>query len=129
MAAAAVPKDPAVEAAPEPLAGLMEGRIVHYVCSDRSCRAAIVARVPWARGSEVTIGTDEEGKPITRSTWTLPDAGYVTLAVFTDPSMDGPLFYQGHGGGMVHANAVAYHPATEYREDNEIGTWHWPERA
>ncbi len=116
-------------AAPQTIEGLMEGRIVHFVSPDRTCRPAIVVRVGWARGHDVVIGTDDQGVPVKRSTWMLPDAGYCSLTVFTDTGVDTGLFPEGHGGGSLSRSAVPFHPAAEYREDNESGTWHWPERG
>lgn len=83
----------------DPLAGLTEGRMVHFVLPDgRSAgehRPAVVVRV-WNKAT-----------------------GYVNLQVLTDGSNDGDLY----AAGVYWATSVTY------SEGKEPRTWHWIEQA
>lgn len=83
----------------DPLAGLTEGRMVHYVLPDgRSSgehRPAIVVKV-WNKAT-----------------------GYVNLQVITDGSNDGDPY----AAGIHWATSISY------SEGKEPRTWHWIEHA
>lgn len=90
----------------DPLAGLIEGRIVHYVLSNMQHRPAIVVR-NW---SNPTIpGSD----------------GMVNLIVFSDGSNDkGAIGGNVTDQGIFWATSVHYDPTALTNH-----TWHWIERA
>lgn len=88
------------ENAPEPIAGLTEGRIVHYVLPDGrnigEHRPAIIVKVwdPWQGTSQLQVFMDGNGSE----------------------SNDGTP-------NVVWATSIVYSEAKEY------GTWHWIEKA
>ena len=110
------------------IAGLTEGRIVHYVMSDLTVRAAIVVRVWRSRGKDEEVGIDEDGKVMLRKTWTLPDNGSCDLQVFLDGGNDAGLEEGAVSGNVLKTN-VTYSPKPDYLEDAIPFTWHWPGRA
>lgn len=93
-----------------PLQGLSEGRIVHYVLdagrSKGQHRPAIVVR-DWKQ-----------------------ENGLVQLQVFTDGWNDGfNEVHQGEHGIVTLSSNVIWRTSVHYDENHEPGTWHWPERA
>jgi hypothetical protein len=90
------------EEATDPLPGLTEGRIVHFVLGDGPSagqhRPAIVVRVWNPKATE------------------LSSRGTIQLQVFTDGSNDG-------------LQNVEWRTSVGYSEDPQPYTWHWPERA
>lgn len=109
-----------------PMAGLTEGRIVHYVMPDGAHRPAIVVQVWRHRGPD-----DENGE-----VWLVPENGVLNLQVFTDGSNDVPYTtaekeaYAKSGmnpeaprGGLLWATSAVYSSKPEPH------TWHWIERA
>ena len=88
----------------DPLAGLTEGRIVHYVLesgrSQGQHRPAIVVR-------------NNQG-----------ERGSVNLQVFIDGSND--YLGQGKDGEWF---PTRWKTSVHYDENKKPGTWHWPERA
>lgn len=82
----------------EQLAGLTEGRIVHYVMPNGKHRPAIVVQV-WNR-----------------------DKGEANLQVFLDGTNDTQNGWPGFHTSPAWIGTVAY------SENFLCGTWHWPER-
>lgn len=82
-----------------PLSGLTEGRIVHFVMPNGEHRPAVIVRVWHVTG---------------------PSDGYVNLQVFTDGAND---YGQENLAGIVWKTSICYD------ENKGVGTWHWIEYA
>lgn len=113
---------------PAYLDGLTEGRIVHYVSGDPSapCRAAMVVRIARLRGPDVEVARDaDDGTPVVRPTFTLPDSGNCNLTLFTDWENDSSHLPMQMQSGTVHKTSVLYAPfPTDGIDEPAVGTWH-----
>ena len=94
----------------DPLAGLTEGRMVHYVMPNGKHRPAVIVRV-WDRDHV---------------------NGCCNLSVFTDWTNDTPE-YDLEGKQYIlsegAANGLMWQTSRLYSESKEPNTWHWIERA
>lgn len=102
-----------VEVQVDPLAGLTEGRIVHFVMPNEQHRPAIVVRV-WDRDHV---------------------NGCSQLQVFTDGSNDIDQWVKDSQGNARLENLEAarygllWKTSVLFSEKHDPGTWHWIERA
>jgi hypothetical protein len=86
----------------EKIAGLTEGRIVHFVLDETEHRPAVIVKV-WS-----------------------PFTGTVNLQVFTDGPND-----KSHATHLPEGfeSGIAWKTSVLYSENKEPGTWHWIEPA
>jgi hypothetical protein len=94
----------------DPVAGLTEGRIVHYVLDDGEHRPAMVVK-HWNPGHHDLHTRD-----------------CVNLLVFADGSNDNrPGRF---GGELLPLHApIVHRTSVHFSDEKTRGTWHWPERA
>ena len=109
-----------------PFADLTVGRIVHYVITTGECRAAVVSFVNRGKGARVEIQRNDDGEPVYRQAYTLPDSGMCSLRVALHTSFDAEiapaeLIVSGWWG----RDGVMYAKAAEWEEDATLGSWHW----
>ena len=86
----------------KPIAGLIQGRTVHYVMDT----PLAAGESPKVRPATVVVVNDAA-------------TGSSNLQVFVDGTNDG----YGPGQGTV------WKPSSVYSEGREPGTWHWPPRG
>ena len=109
----------------DPMAGLIEGRIVHFVMPDGQHRPAIVVRV-WY------VAVSDGPEPIKAP----PENGVCQLQVFSDGTNDLP-YHEAEEEAFRNAGldeayvrrGIIWKTSVLYSEACAPGTWHWIERA
>lgn len=101
------------------LAGLIEGRIVHYVLAPHDVPVEFSHCVGLHRPALVV------------NAWPYLDRedGYSNLTVFVDWSNDGNFDIDEKGRGVNRAAPSIWATSRIYSEDKTPGTWHWIERT